>query len=119
MEKVCERTDCRYFSVFTETCDFTLINSRARQCPAKNCAEYIKREDRRAWQQFVQRGFTGVEKTRFIIADCGHEVYAGERTYMDESGKKLCPDCVEDSFRTLTTDQKAYVLGYELSKAVE
>ena len=119
MENICERKDCRYYSAYTDTCDFTLINSRARQCPAKNCTEYIKREERRTWAQFVQRRFACTQKPQFIIADCGHEVYSGERSYTDEDGKRLCPDCVEDAFRRLTTDHKAYVLGYELSKAVE
>ena len=119
MATVCKMTDCRYYSTYTDTCDFTLINSRARPCPAKNCTEYIRREDKRAWQKFVQRSFAWTTAPRFIIADCGHEVYSGEHTYTDKDGKKLCPDCVEDAFRQLTTDQKAYVLGYELSKAVE
>ncbi len=118
MKTGCERTDCRYYSTYTETCDFTLINSRARQCPAKNCTEYIKRENIRTWQKFVQRKATD-PGDRFIIAGCGHEVYSGERTYADAEGKRLCPDCVEDEFRKLTVDQKARALGYELAKAVE
>ena len=119
MNTTCERTDCRYYSTYTETCDFTLINSRSRQCPAKNCTEYITREARRTWQQFVQRKLASADTARFIIADCGHEVYTGERTYTDKNGKTMCPDCVEDAFRALSTEHKAYVLGYKLSKAVE
>ena len=119
MNAICEKQDCRYYSTYTDTCDFTLINSRARPCPAKNCTEYAPREERRTWQLFTQRRPLNAACTRFIIADCGHEVYSGEHAYTGKDEKSLCPDCVESAFRCLTTEQKAYALGYEPTKVAE
>lgn len=117
METKCERKDCRYFSTYTKTCDFTLLTYRTRQCPAKNCIEFKSRDEQRTWQKFVQR-IPEQAGERFIIAGCGHEVYRGERTYSEVDGKTLCPDCVEDNFRRLTVDEKARAIGYELSEEV-
>jgi len=119
MNTTCKRTDCRYYSTYTETCDFTLINSRARQCPAASCTEYIKREEKRTWQQYVQRRPVGAGTERFVIAGCGHEVYSGECIYTHKDKISLCPDCVSDIFNRLLTDEKAYALGYAPAKAVE
>jgi len=119
MDVKCEKTNCRYYSTYTDTCDFTLINSRARPCPAKNCTEFVPRDERRTWQLFVQRKPIGIDDSHFILADCGHEVYSGERTYEDGNGVSLCPDCIEAVFHRLTTEQKAYAIGYEPSRAVE
>lgn len=119
MDKLCDRRDCRYFSTYTETCDFTLLNYRARQCPAENCREYKKREERRPWQIFVQRRPPVSPEERFEIADCGHEVYSGESIFSDENGRRLCPDCVDDMFRRLSTGEKACLLGLERRKVVQ
>jgi hypothetical protein len=133
MDNICEKKDCKYYSMYTDTCDFTLINYRRRPCPVQNCTEYETREATRTWMRYFPvvswRG--GEEKVMslvyppvpsppleppedgFIIADCGHEVYDGERMYELPGGDMLCPDCVEDRFLDMTTYDKARLLGCE------
>ena len=48
----------------------------------------------------------------YISADCGHEVYIGEKIYTWEQGT-VCPDCLEDRIRELRTDELAVLLGCE------
>ncbi len=48
----------------------------------------------------------------FLTADCGHEVYSGEKIYTWEQGT-LCPDCLEDRIREMRTDELAVLLGCE------
>ena len=54
---------------------------------------------------------------KFVFAECGHEVYEGERIYEWEPGT-LCPDCMEDRFSELSTQEKAELLGCESSEVV-
>lgn len=128
------RRDCAYYSTYTETCDYTLINYRARPCPTAKCTEYKKRGEGRSWQVFrdttlpssaartagtAPRRFGGASgEERYSTAECGHEVFPGERTYATKDGRRLCPDCVEERFNSLSTAEKACLLGYELSQVV-
>jgi hypothetical protein len=58
---------------------------------------------------------TPPEDTRYVIADCGHEVYEGEALYDRDDGGTLCPDCMEDKFAELSTAEKAELIGCESS----
>jgi hypothetical protein len=129
MANICEKNDCRYFSLYTATCDYTLINYKKRPCAVEGCTEYARRDELRTWMKYwpVQNGngagngeVKRVEiperaieppEARFVTADCGHEVYLGETLYEWSGGETLCPDCVEDRFAELSTDEKAALLG--------
>ena len=47
---VCRR-DCVYFSTYTDTCDYTLMEFKARPCPATACTVYKQRTAPRSWQE--------------------------------------------------------------------
>jgi hypothetical protein len=92
---------------------------RARPCPSANCTEYKLREAPRSWQIFTARELrrASPREENFVLADCGHEVYSGERTY-EKDGSTLCGDCVEDELGDLSIGEKAQLLGYEPSGEV-
>ena len=102
------RRDCMFFSTYTESCDFTLINYYARPCPANACTQYKRREVQRTWQIFTGRN---PRNERCITADCGHEVYVGDG-YFERGGKTACGDCVEAELEVLAIEEKARVLGF-------
>ena len=128
MVNACQKRDCEFYSVFTETCDFTLINSRRRPCPIEGCTEYRERAERRPWMKFwpfaaktgegsmevPERGLEPPEP-RCVVAACGHDVYDGEYFYVWSDGETMCPDCLEDRFDALTTLEKASLCGCEAS----
>ncbi|MDR3278834.1 MAG: hypothetical protein LBT12_08670 [Oscillospiraceae bacterium] len=127
----CKR-DCMYFSTYTDTCDFTLLMYRSRGCPRDACTAYKPRAERRTWMQYhplpgaadmgkeerkmvtPEPPAEPPEDTRYAVADCGHEVYEGESLY-DWEDETLCPECVEDKFSELTTEEKARLMGCESS----
>ena len=45
-----------------------------------------------------------------VFADCGHNVYKGEKLYEVED-KWLCPDCFEDKTKEFSVDELAELLG--------
>jgi hypothetical protein len=130
---ICKKHDCIYYSTYTRTCDYTLVMFRARSSPVSACTEYAPRAERRTWMRFIQKPgdvtpeeetenmktpeppVLPPEDTRYIIADCLHEVYEGERLYDWEDGATLCPECMEDKFSELSTREKAALLGCESS----
>ena len=102
------RRDCAFFSTYTDSCDYTLINYRARPCSAHACTEYKLRETPRSWQIFTARQ---PRNERCVTADCGHEVYAGDG-YYERDGKTACVDCLDAEITELETDEKARLLGF-------
>ena len=124
------RRDCRYYSTYTETCDFTLMNYRARPCTTRNCTVFERREKRRDWQMFTDRARThratetaeredNTGTRRWKTADCGHMVYSGGRMFFGEDGRRVCPECVAAAFDRLTTTEKACLLGFEMAEVVD
>ncbi|MDR3310946.1 MAG: hypothetical protein LBS90_06320 [Oscillospiraceae bacterium] len=121
---ICENRDCKFYSTFTDTCDFTLMNFRSRPCPIDGCTEYVQRTERRSWMEFwpfANKFRTEPEpppepaEPRSVVADCGCDVYAGELLYLKPDGSTLCPDCAEDEFDRLTAARKAELLGMTAS----
>lgn len=110
------RRDCAYYSTYTETCDFTLINYRVRPCPRDNCTQFRPRVEPRSWQIFTGRRR---REERFELAGCGHEVYAGSAIYSCEDGKSLCGECVRERIAALGADEAAELLGFEHRREVE
>ena len=122
----CQR-DCEYFSTYTDTCDYTLLMYESRGCPTSACTKYKPREgNRRSWNIFragpetskceedeaMYKTSDGFE-SRYVIANCGHEVYDGERMYEWEDDDTLCPECVEMKFDELSILEKAALLCCE------
>lgn len=55
-----------------------------------------------------------MKRDEYATAGCLHEVYAGERMYIMQAGKRavtLCPDCMEDVFDGMRLEDKAALLG--------
>ena len=121
--------DCEFYSTYTDTCDYTLVMYESRGCPTNACTKYKPRTKTRSWNVFravpenrdicgegdaVYGGESGYQDDyadcRFIVADCGHEVYDGEYMYEWEGEKTLCPECVEVKFDELCTAEKAALL---------
>jgi hypothetical protein len=77
---LCPKRDCAYFSSFTETCDYVLLEfHRRRSKPGKNgCKRYKKREQKRTWMKFTNHG-----KERRT-----HSAYVPENT-VGEGGKNV------------------------------
>lgn len=46
----------------------------------------------------------------YYTADCGHEVYEGERVYYWED-QMICPDCMQDKIDAMELDELAALLG--------
>jgi len=107
------RRDCVYFSTYTETCDYTLMSYRARPCAASACTEYKMRTERRSWSIFTGRQPRDV----FATADCGHEVYVGERLYVRDE-KTACLDCVKAELEAFAAQDLARLLGYGVQEEV-
>jgi len=40
----CKRTDCQYYSNYTNTCDYTLIMYELRKCSIEQCTKYKKKD---------------------------------------------------------------------------
>ena len=128
----CLRRDCEYYSTMTETCDYTLINSRKRPCPIDGCTEYRQREFKRTWMRFwafakendkkkedekvyIPERPAAPREPYSVVAACGHEVYEGEYIYEWDDGETVCPDCFEDRFADLSAREKAALCGFEAS----
>ena len=126
------RGDCEFYSAYTDTCDYTLLMYESRGCPTSACTKYRTRTKGRSWNTFrgappenaklrgEEDAMYGPEPRdggdfyeRYVIADCGHEVYDGECLYEWEDGRSLCPECVEGKFDGLSTAEKAALLGCE------
>ena len=50
METKC-REDCKYYSTYTKTCDYTLLMHRAKRCPASGCVKYEPRTEKSRWNR--------------------------------------------------------------------
>ena len=123
------RADCKYYSTYTKTCDYTLINFRSRGCPTDACTKFTIREEKRSWNPYKpvpvkvsekqedenmytpEPPVTPPENDLYIYADCGHEVYEGEIVSEWDDGATLCPECMEDKFEELTLPEKAALMG--------
>ena len=122
------REDCKYYSTYTKTCDYTLINFQSRGCPTDACTKFKEREAARSWNPYKpvpEKNLTKKEDERmytpeppitpqeelYIYADCGHEVYEGESLFEWEDGMTLCPECMEDKLEALTLAEKAKLMG--------
>lgn len=53
-----------------------------------------------------------------ICEECGNWFYGDERIYIS-NGRKLCPECFDEEFDELTTDEKADFVGAEKTTAEE
>ncbi len=126
------RPDCRYFSTYTNTCDYTLMMYRSRGCPRDACTKYEKRSGPRPWNKVAYDPEEFYSDTRedkhmhvpeppvvppdsekYITAGCGHEIYDGEEVFEWEDGQTLCADCLEDRFMQLSLAERAELLGCE------
>ncbi len=124
------RPDCRFFSTYTNTCDYTLIMYRSRGCPRDACTAYEKRTGPRPWNKVSfdpeDFYFNAKEETamyvpepptepaddaNYITAGCGHEIYEGDEVFEWENGTTLCGDCLEDKFLELSLAERAELLG--------
>lgn len=121
------KTDCEYYSKYTQTCDYTLLMFKSRGCPTSACTVYAPRTTRRSWSIFrniaEKREFCEEKKsmktpdvpdcteTRYVYADCGHEVYDGEYLYEWDDSRTLCPECVELKFDELSIEEKTALMG--------
>ena len=123
------REDCKYYSTYTKTCDYTLINFQSRGCPTDACTRFKEREEKRSWNPYKpvpgkttekreeeemympEPPVTPPEKDLYMYADCGHEVYEGESLFEWEDGMTLCPECMEDKLEELTLEEKAKLMG--------
>jgi hypothetical protein len=120
------RINCEYYSTYTNTCDYTLLMYKSKGCPTNACTEYRPREARRSWNVFRNLSFPNCEgeeamslpteesESRYVTADCGHEVYDGECMYEWEDMHTLCPECVEYKFNELSLEEKAALLDCEI-----
>lgn len=129
METLC-RKDCQYFSTYTETCDYTLIMYESRGCPTSACTKYMPRVSKRSWDKY-RRNASGERREsavhtpepptepnfieRYVVADCGHEVYEGEYLYERDDARTMCTECLEDFIDALTISEKAELIGCEAS----
>jgi|GEM_PF-834017 len=109
-ETLCRR-DCAFFSTYTESCDYTLVNYRARPCPATACTVYKQRTAPRSWQVYTGKNRYS-RGERSVVADCGHDVRFGVEHY-EKDGETCCAACVESELAALRTREKAELLGYE------
>ncbi len=126
------RPDCRYFSTYTNTCDYTLMMYRSRGCPPDACTKYEKRTGPRAAKKSTCETENFYTDTReentvyvpeqsieppddgsYMTAGCGHEVYEGEEIFEWENGATLCAECLEDRFLELSLEERAELLGCE------
>ena len=126
------RPDCRFFSKYTNTCDYTLMMYRSRGCPRDACTAYERRTSPRPWNRVAYdlEDFyfnTREEKTmyapeppaeppdnaRYITAGCGHEIYEGDEIFEWENGQTLCGECLEDRFLEMSRGERAELLGCE------
>ena len=131
MTTTCRR-DCEFYSSYTDTCDYTLLMYQSRGCPTSACTKYKPRTcEHRSWSVFravpESPGRNGAGQAsydpeppdggdvfeRYVTADCGHEVYDGERMYEWEDAGLICPECMDGKFDELTTAEKAALLGCE------
>ena len=123
------KKDCEYYSKYTQTCDYTLLMYKSRGCPTSACTEYKPRTTPRSWNIFKNAAGNreyceekepmkipeppDYTETRYVLADCGHEVYDGEHMYEWDDGRTLCPECVELKFDALSIEEKAALAGCE------
>lgn len=126
------RPDCRFFSTYTNTCDYTLLMYRSRGCPRDACTKYEKRTSPRPWNRVAcdpedfyfsakeedpmyvpEPPVLPPEDVSYVTAGCGHEVYEGEELFEWENGATLCPDCLEDRFMEMSLTERAELLGCE------
>lgn len=128
----CQR-NCKYFSTYTNTCDYTLMMYQSRGCPTYECTKYEKRTVPRPWSRilpdfqdelyapsfisgkspFVPEPPVSPPEELYATAGCGHEVYEGEEIYQWENGITLCPECMSDKFSELDLNERADLLGCE------
>jgi len=118
---LCEKRDCVYFSTFTETCDFLLINCRRRPCGVENCTEYQKREEKRLWMRWTgaaerrRKSLRDLEEDYadpdVFTADCCHEVAKGEPVFVLPDTTTCCADCAEEWFNLKSLEEKAAAFG--------
>lgn len=52
---------------------------------------------------------------KYITADCGCDVYDGERLFTLE-GKKICPDCMKDMIHRMSLEKLAYLIGADIEE---
>ncbi len=135
------RHDCRYYSSYTNTCDYSLIMYRSRGCPRDACTRYTPRQGAQPLPRItyepedmyyhaarempvagIEEGepmympeppVTPPEDDRYIVAGCGHEVYEGEELFEWEDGSTLCGDCLSDRFEEMSLVERAELLGCE------
>jgi hypothetical protein len=127
------RPDCRYYSSYTTTCDYSLIMYHSRGCPRDACTRYIPRVSARPLPRVQYEPEDGLfykgkeeksmlmpepplsppEDDRYLTAGCGHEVYDGEDLFEWENGQTLCSDCLSDRFNDMSLVERAELLGCE------
>ncbi|MDR0916622.1 MAG: hypothetical protein LBN02_05475 [Oscillospiraceae bacterium] len=123
---ICRHRDCDYYSTFTDTCDYMLLNFRRRPCAIDDCTEYREREKTHTWMRFwpvVSKTAPAVPihavpeppleppEPHYVVAQCGHEVYDGEYIFTLPSGETLCPDCFDEMANELCALEKARLMG--------
>jgi len=105
---VCRR-DCVYFSTYTNTCDYSLMEIKPSPSRAA-CTVYKRRVAAKSWQERSGAGrFGGGDMT----ADCGHGITEGEEYYANDSNETICAECVERELNRLETNEKAELIGYD------
>ena len=128
------RSDCRFFSSYTTTCDYSLMMYHTRGCPRDACTRYIPRrsagpvmrvefeledglyyEAKNAKEEKLmyvpEPPVTPPEDEHYVTAGCGHEVYDGEELFEWENGQTLCADCLSDRFGERSIVERAELLG--------
>jgi hypothetical protein len=125
------RADCRYFSTYTNTCDYTLMMYRSRGCPRDACTKYEKRSGPRPWNKVTYDPEEFYSDTRedkhmhvpeppvdppdsekYITAGCGHEIYDAKRC-LNGGRATHCAECLEDRFMQRSLAERAELLGCE------
>lgn len=127
------RTDCQYYSTYTNTCDYTLLMYHTRGCPRNACTKYVKRTAPRPWSRvspdtedelffnaredqmtyIPEPPLEPHDNDGYVTAGCGHELFEGEDLYEWDDGQTLCADCLEDRFCEMSLAEKAVLLGCE------
>ena len=134
------RQDCRFYSTYTNTCDYTLLMYRTRGCPHDACTKYeprsaagrapsaapfdpedglcIDAKEDPMPNATPEPRLDAPDDGRFITAGCGHEVYEGEELYGWDDDRTLCAECFEQRFNELSLGERAELLGCEHAPVV-